>query len=313
MEKRQLNKQVSEIGRLLPMPLFAVAKTARGQLVSRRLYKLSQVSGLLSTQTPTEHQYLVLNPVSPAFTGLKPGLDSITTARLLMLDFDPLVPAPLEAQLLSAITNTLESLSGTPLHYPVNSGRGLQVWIPLPENSLTIPEAQLLVKGLVNYLREEMATSLSECGYMLDPSCAELSHLARFPGSINPKTGRRAHFLDARGTEPISLSVLDKIKAQPVHVMEPTSLPPTSSPWYTDAILNALGTNNRAFINYGTSSARESRHVRAWSAAKQLKDSGCDADLAAYLLWQGAEKCEPSLNLSDPGYIKRLVKELWTP
>lgn len=199
-----------------------------------------------------------------------------------------------------------------PTHLAVNSGRGLQLWFKVANAYMRTPdEWQRIIKGVTKHVKRQFIIDTTYNGYIIDDACAELSHLARLPGTINHKTGTYAEpIMTMHGTD-LDIEELLRFMEPPAEPASISKLPPPNSKWYREAVLNGLSSQNRAFIRNGTDSGVESRHKRAFMCGVQLFEAGCDADLASYFLFQGAENSSPNLNLSDPGCIRRLVKEIW--
>lgn len=310
-----LRNQMQTCFNELDKPLAVMAKTPYKSVIGTRAHTFEGLYRWVECGVNTDDIYVCLNP-SKQSPSAKPSLEDITDFKWMMLDFDPhptLMRNYTPKDLLYKLTPQLREFFGhLPSFRAVDSGRGLQIWFPVNSGSSFDKDyCQRLIKGTTAALRSFLISDTAYYGYILDDACAELSHLARLPGTMNQKTKNYAKLLWTNIEHSLLITELAKWVAPAPPPPEPVQLPPANSKWFKHAIINGLYLSNRDFIRSGVNTDTESRHKRACSCARQLFELGCDADLGMYLLYEGAEKCSPSLNLSDPGYIRRLVKETW--
>lgn len=299
-------------------PVNAMAKTPYGSAIGTRAMNPEALFKWAQAGIELDNIYVCLNP-SSNLSSAKPSLETITKCSWMMLDFDPhptLFRGISPSELYKAIMEPEclpKFFGGTlPTHLAIDSGRGLQLWIKLDnDRNYPLNVCGRIVKGITTAIRGHLICDQTIKGYILDDACAELSHLARLPGTINQKTKRVAHILKYHKEEPLSLDAMSIYAAAAPEPPSISALPPTGSKWYHHAVFNGLTIYNRDFIRGGVDTAVESRHKRAYACAKQLFEVGCDADLAAFMLYGAAERCTPNLNHSDPGCIRKLVKEIW--
>lgn len=307
LRRNQMQAACAEIG----YPINLMAKTPFGQAIGTRAENFEALYRWVEAGVGKDSIYLVLNPSSPTHSA-KPGLADITDFEWLLLDFDPYFDGPLPTNPTDLYyvvqPQLLEFFKYLPTHIAVDSGRGLQIWLKVDNNGLYYMDVcNRMVKGVTKALK---AFLLTPC-FKLDDACAELSHLARLPGTLNHKVHRAAKTILFYNSKPLKCTdLMGWIEPPPEPVNRP-SLPAVGSKWYEQAVRNGLSVFNRDFLRNGVDSSIESRHKRAFACAKALFEVGCDSDLAAYLLYGAAEASTPSLNLSDPGCIRRLVKEIW--
>jgi hypothetical protein len=259
--------------------------------------------------------YVSLNPSSRSC--IKPSKDDITHLSCVGIDIDPhkdakeidIEPAA------RALDSALTSFTSTPnSHIILSSGRGIWAWVFIEPRPLLTTEdresADSLIKGFTaSFIQTH--SHLSNHGN-IDSSCAELSRIARCPGTINHKSGNQAHIcIDYYPIKPLPYEEFSKLGS----ALAPAyGLPEPPSPITGRSIHEIVphcNVTSRQFILLGVDSATESRHRRLFSAAKNLLELGIEPDIAEYMLWSGAERCLPNLNVSDPGVVRRMVRQVW--
>lgn len=258
--------------------------------------------------------YVSLNPSSRSC--IKPAKSDITHLSCVGIDLDPHKNSDFELEpaakaLDSAVFNFLESPNS---HCIISSGRGIWAWVFIQPkhlaNDVDREEADALIKGFTSSFIDA-SPHLSKFG-TIDTSCAELSRIARCPGTINHKVNQNAHIcIDYFPISPLSF---DNFKALGESEAPSIGRPQPPSPITGRSIHEIVphcNTTSRQFILLGVDSSMESRHRRLYSSAKNLFELQIEPDLAEFMLWSGAERCIPNLNISDPGIVRRIVRQVW--
>jgi hypothetical protein len=259
--------------------------------------------------------YVSLNPA--ARSCIKPSKEDITHLSCVGIDLDPHKDTGSLAYVDAArqLDNLMAQFTGSPnSHVILSSGRGLWAWVFIEPKPLTTTtereEADLLIKGFTSAFIAA-APSLSKFG-IIDSACAELSRIARCPGTTNHKTNLEAFIcVDFFPVERISYTRFEELSAP---LAPSRGLPQPPSPITGRSIHEIVphcNTTSRQFILLGVDSTIESRHRRLFSAAKNLLELGIEPDIAEYMLWSGAERCVPNLNIADPGVVRRMVRQVW--
>lgn len=259
--------------------------------------------------------YVSLNPSGRSC--IKPSKDDITHLSCIGIDIDPhkeskaveLEPAA------RALDTAISEFVGSPnSHIVISSGRGIWGWLFVEPKPLTTTEereeADALIKGFTAAFCNS-APHLSRYGH-IDSACAELSRIARCPGTINHKSGSAAHIcIDYYPVDRLPFLKFEELAA-PLAPSRGAPQPPSPITGRSiHEIVPHCNVTSRQFILLGVDSSTESRHRRLFSAAKNLLELGIEPDIAEYMLWSGAERCIPNLNVSDPGVVRRMVRQVW--
>lgn len=259
--------------------------------------------------------YVSLNPSSRSC--IKPSKEDITHLSCVGIDLDPHkdVKTVDYMQAAQALDSAIARFTGSPnSHIILSSGRGIWAWVFIQPKPLASTEereeADALIKGFTAAF-SSYASHLSKFG-LIDSACAELSRIARCPGTTNHKTGSEAFIcVDFFPVERLSFSRFEELAAP---LAPSRGLPQPPSPINGRSIHEIVphcNVTSRQFILLGVDSSTESRHRRLFSAAKNLLELGIEPDIAEYMLWSGAERCIPNLNVSDPGVVRRMVRQIW--
>lgn len=250
--------------------------------------------------------FLVLNPCTGSG---KPSIDDITSVRRMMLDFDPKPDAPNNDWTFpyDELTGLLAEY-GVSFHYDVpviQSGRGIQFWVPVRQGDLSVRECHQAFKVIGKRVAEIF---LDNPHWMFDTTCCDVSRIVRCPGTINHKTGRLASIaipphIPGRSGGSIDLATIDLPDAP--QQFDPV---PQATWMYIAPRIHHFNIN---FLLSGTSARRESRHGRLYNCAKDLLHAGLSKNVATSLLRHGAQLCTPNLLHDDPDAVHRVVEQLW--
>ena len=260
--------------------------------------------------------FVCLNPSTCDKT--KPAKSDITAISCIGLDVDPIAASgqPLDHALVGRHLSTIisEFFGQSNNHVLVNSGRGLWAWLfvettPLDSDAQR-DEADAAVKGFTDAVGE-FSPALRQLGH-IDSASAEISRVARCPGTVNHKNGQPASIiLDFYPIEPVRWSRVCEI-AQPFRTARESAGTPTlvSGSSLLD-IAPHMNMTSRQFAMCGIDHSVKSRHAVLFATAKNLWELGVTEDLAEYILWSGASRCIPNLNKSDPGIVHKVVVQVW--
>lgn len=261
--------------------------------------------------------YLSLN-TTQNYRGAKPGFDNITHLGCIGIDIDPFPGQRLRvtevADELERVTKQL--LQADNCHIIIHSGRGVWLWILVQPVAITaafpVEDADLFVKAVTHYYIESSA-KLRELG-IIDTASAEISRIARCPGTKNMRSGQLAYILLDREPESrISLASLGHLippfRERYTQMVQPSDLGLSD----TDirSVAPALNLTSRQFLLCGADKAVESRHRRLFSTAKNMQELGIPEDRAAALLALAASRCTPNLLKDDPTALPAVLKRLW--
>lgn len=242
--------------------------------------------------------YILLNPAEN-FYGVKPPVSAITHLRWVLLDIDPKAP---NADVMAARYDVMAALEGLLGALPeeavvrLDTGRGQQVWVPLFEPVAVTEETDGLVKAFVQHIAKQVP---GQTGCIVDTSCAELSRVARMPGTTNTKTGRLARF-DFSFAD----FVVPRLTINMMRSVEPIPAPLSSLPLpehpNMGQIIARLNRTATEFLLLGTRhSTTDSRHAAMFATAKQLREMGLSVDIARGMLLTGAALCVPPLEVAE--------------
>lgn len=261
--------------------------------------------------------YVCLNPSFKA-SG-KPSQKDITFVEWMVLDIDPMPKGPsyrYSCSVLDIVAPLLledYNLVAYEHYAVVNTGRGLQLWLPVKQGNLTCSQADRVIKGLTASIRDKIEENLNEIGYHVDTSCADIARVVRLPGTINHKTGRRATFM---GRVPeISAAGIDLEQFQNLAVAEhepPKPLAAASMFYLAPALLPI----NLETLLRGTDTSYESRHKRLYALAKNLQELGVDRAYGTSLTWRAAKRCVPSFLPTNPTHVSEIyniISQAWGP
>lgn len=272
-----------------------------------------------ATEQSGWHFYVSLNPVGPTARA-KPAKTDITALTCIGLDIDLphnargpdfiTVANALRLSLFNVFQRPAEDCFYTMIH----SGCGLWAWLFLDPYPIITQqdrdEADFLIRGVTEavFNGHPDLRRLAKC----DMACAELSRIARCPGTMNFKSWLLARFIDPvqpNGTLPLS-TIRSVASASGVSRVRPPK-PPIAAVKSLKDLVPKLNTTSRQFVLFGVQSVDESRHRRLYSTAKNLHELGVSRELAGTALMTGAMNCTPDLLLDDPSCVENVLKQIW--
>ncbi len=273
--------------RYLTGPGWRYGMARRGGSVVHIPLKRGEDLAALIEDHPELDIYVSINPIE---AGQLRRAKHVTHLQHVLIDIDPTEDndnpsprAPIE-HLISLLPADLAAAL-----FIVDSGRGVQAWLGCVPREIRNTDAPL-VAGWLRWLAEEWDLP----GWKIDTSTSDLSRLARVPGTINSKTGRRASVI----RQPFLRADWDWLEAHAHAVVEPKHITsPESSAggikmgkFLPFKMLRGLVTlTARQFLEGDV--AEGGRHKAAYAAAKSLQELGVESARARRFLKEGAEGC----------------------
>lgn len=216
----------------------------------------------------------------------RPSADFVPSIQAILVDLDPLPgelgTSPLDADIVEdALINLGVWRRQMQLVY---SGRGYQWWILLDHAPVE------LAARIPTFLRRVAERSQLTTS-MVDLSCADLPRLARMPGTVNPRTGRKAEFISGVKAQPALWPWL--LDCEPLPPPPPIEVPAISSlSW--QVYFYHLTLSARKYILEGCEKGR--RHQQAFATAASLHDVGAAATVAFDAVAFGNDLCSEPLS-----------------
>jgi hypothetical protein len=240
--------------------------------------------------------YVTLNPSQGL--GVKASSSDITHWRRILIDIDPVAP---DASPSLAAGYTLGSLikflpnSATSFITTIDSGRGHQLWVEIEETLIQGRAHARRIEGAISSLYH----SINHCvgGCRIDPSCSDLSRVARCPGTVNQKTGQLATILRRYSSWPLTgLPAKVILTAFPEETERPTKKLLKFSLKIGD-LLPYLSQRAANYLTEGVGSP--GRHSAAYAAAKSLQELGVAEENAEKMVQMGGRLCRPPLSETE--------------
>jgi len=251
--------------------------------------------------------YVTLNP-STFSRRIKASSADITHWRRILIDIDPVTKEakedPHEALLAGGmvashiseiIPGSLKALS------VISSGRGCQMWLEIEPTKIESNEHRQRIERATSHFLRLIDTH--ECGCRVDPSCSDLSRVARCPGTTNQKNGGLAYFIyPTVGLTPIPAeAILSLAPNEPIVEHEsPQSFTGLAQ------MLPHIGQRPATFLTEGVSTP--GRHSAAYAASASLRELGIPESQAVALVIAGGSYCRPILR---PLEISRIVAKAY--
>jgi len=267
--------------------------------------------------------YVSLNPVKDSCRGAKPAKTDIAALACIGMDLDlhgkncTFERATEVANgLILSVLNVFKRPLDDRFYAIIRSGGGVWLWLFVEPQVLTTQEdrdeADYLIRGVTEVVFDghPVLRELAVC----DMSCAEISRIARCPGTMNYKRGIYADFVDyIQPNCRLSLAEVKKVAMASTAKVARTGSAPAQPITSTSLqqLVPKLNTTSKQFILLGVSKEDESRHRRLFSTAKHLAEIGVPKALALEALMAGATLSRPSLLKDDPHCINNILKQLW--
>lgn len=233
--------------------------------------------------------YVAPNPASTR-AGTRHNAEQVTHWSWFVMDIDPVGPFPRPAVVVDYVLGKLWTWTGIDFsrRRPViiDSGRGMQVWIRLPDvpldeeggpGDLACVALPRLVARVTNgwwlkRLADEVGT-MEDC--RIDTTCADLPRVMRCPGTVNQKTGNVTSLLVD------SAEVFEELPrilsaAVPPELFEPQPIItlPAGTPW--QAVFCHLTLRAQDYLTNGKD--EPGRHDTAFHVALTLAEAGLPRD-----------------------------------
>lgn len=261
--------------------------------------------------------YLSLNAPHGLFKGTKPSKTDILRLNTLGIDIDIVDSTPEKQEAAQHIvTDICYTLFPRKRFMIVDSGRGLWVWLRTLGIPYETPEQRadidLILRAFVRHFAFANALRLASFDGQVDESCAEISRLARCPGTINHKNGRTAAIVSMNSSLSTGALTLDELREFAGPFMDMLRLQPAPAPGppLVDmaTILTHLNLTSRQFVMHGTHHSVESRHRRLFSTACNMVELNVPQEVAAPMLYDAAARCTPRLESSA---VDRVLRDVW--
>ena len=282
--------------------------------------------------------YVQMNPTK------KKGAGRVSTADIshwnwFLVDLDPISETPKLELAKEFVEMFVANYLGVkqPRYTLIDSGRGWQMWFPLPSMSLTYKDGPIEAKIIVhqaplardfeledfdetntrelfirdaapramsywlNFLKDRMELTLPDCGVTIDTSVSDLPRVMRLPYTENFKTGRPTSVLRS-AAKMFNPGLGGKlISYAPYKVWKQAEYEayemPEDASWLHYLLHPGMKVNARIYLTEGVSEG--GRHKAATAALLTLKELGCNVTQAeAALLW-GARLCSPPLEARE--------------
>lgn len=235
--------------------------------------------------------YVVLNPTDSNFCGNKPADIDILDQRFILIDYDAIEDNISAEHILSA-ANRIRFYADSWIS--LWTGRGFQRWyhaVPSTNKHLAVHHAKYLINvcseswehGVSPYALTGPLPKGTKFKFKVDFCTHDLSRLARWPNTINWKTGLRGTVLG------YSKWVCDRDNW-------PLPPPPPPDPKPVNKNLTSLS-QLAPHLNHTSSKflidgwVGLGRHTAAYATARNLKEIGIDEKTARGLVLAGAANC----------------------
>ena len=237
--------------------------------------------------------YVTLNPSKGL--GVKASSSVITHWERILIDIDPVAtdasPALAAGHTLGNILKNFPNIDWAKAVTVIDSGRGHQIWIEVESTPIKGREHAQRIEQVMSSLFHRINHSFGGC--RIDPSCSDLSRVARCPGTVNQKTGARATIMHRYSTWPLT-----PIPAAAILAAFPDEPPlskgaPMASLKIGD-LLPHLSQRAANFLTEGVGSP--GRHAAAYAAAASLRDLGVGEKDATPMVVTGGRLCRPPMN-----------------
>ena len=328
-------EQAEEVFELLGHPFLRVfARDRSGRTMGETILDPRQLATWSGFWTERGFNlYVQMNPTKRKGTGRVSTAD-ISHWNWFLVDLDPISETPKLDLAKEFVEMFMYNYLGIKhLHYTlIDSGRGWQMWFPLPLQPLRWQDGPMDMKIAVhtqplprmfeledfdetntievflreaapramsywlNFLKERMELVLPACGVTIDTSVSDLPRVMRLPYTENFKTGRPTSIL--RKQIGINVGLGNKLIAYaPYKVWKKEEYDAyemaDNATWHHYLTHPGMKVNARIYLTEGVSEG--GRHKAATAALLTLKELGCDAtQVEAALLW-GARLCSPQL------------------
>jgi len=234
--------------------------------------------------------YAHLNP--SCGNGLKASSRQVTDWQRFLIDLDPISPEIDATVAIWRVLDVAETMIPSIKYsaHVLDSGRGAQAWVEI--GSLPHLDKREVERATGEFLRQLRREWDGRYGFRIDSVTYDLARIARLPGTINTKTGRRARFIGAALYRLPSDIILRMFKPPP---LEEIARPKNASNLIAvSAHLNGL---TREFLHNGVEEG--DRHHAANAAARSLFNVGMEYDSVLHWVRRGARKCRPRLSDGD--------------
>jgi len=233
--------------------------------------------------------YVAPNPASTR-AGTRHRAEQVTHWSWFLMDIDPVEPVADPGPVVDYVLGKLWSWTGIDFERRrpliINSGRGMQIWVRLPDVPLDETDGPGDLAGValprlvarvtngwwLNRLAEEVGTMN---GCRIDTTCADLPRVMRCPGTVNQKTGRYTN-LTIDSSEVFEELPRILSAAVPPELFEPQPIItlPEGTPW--QHVFVHLTLRAQDYLTYGKE--EPGRHDTMFHVALTLAEAGLPRD-----------------------------------
>lgn len=225
--------------------------------------------------------YLCPNPTTARS---KPTTSEILATRWLVLDFDFNCGSGELVEAWAGLCTSLNEVRRPT--WLVRTGRGLHAWYELDN----WPTESRPARAAMRWFQAQLPSG----SWHLDPTCADISHVFRMPGTKNTRSGSMAEIVQERADTKLESGFLEAaLASMPEEPPPPKVVLPES--YEAFRLLSLLPPTARRFLQEGIKSSERSRHQAAFATGAALGELEVAPDAAAAMAEEGARLCVPRL------------------
>lgn len=232
--------------------------------------------------------FVTLNPSRGL--AMRASLDTVTGWRAVLVDLDLDGGTSVTTRDLDDVVAAASLLLGVELAPAIiDTGRGMHLWLLFDE----IPAPSWAGAATRQFLNA-LARAVANDRWHVDTGVSDLARLARLPGSVNSRTGRRVQVLTPGVSAPGIPGALEagfRRTDLSAHERSVTSIVDASAPW--GLFLHVITESAARFLSEGAPNG--SRHDALCRTAFSLRDHGCGEDGLVQALLFGNQLCEEPL------------------
>lgn len=240
--------------------------------------------------------YVTLNPTNERACK-RINTDDVTKWGFIFLDFDPLdvenqTPMP---DFIAAVRQVFSVIDPDLKPAIINSGRGVQMWVRLPEYPCDSPTERAQCAAVNRGFLLRFRDVVTPLGWRLD-MLSDLARIARLPGSMNQRNGAFAAILDPGTVAPtVTLDWLIQNFYRPLPISSPVTNYSQDATW--EQVKDDLPFRAQRFLTYGATAGE--RHETCFHVCKSLHERGVTEESALEALCWGNEACKEPLQMFE--------------
>lgn len=282
--------QLSLYGRLLQYPVTYFAKhQSHGTIGGYARSEPAFVRAIRNLQELGYDCFCNINPTQAV--AKKAKRSEVLSFSRILLDFDPVATGDgIDWERLRRDIDLVEMECTSVIH----TGRGIHLYLHLTPIVLTNDEHRLNVERATAWFLRGIAAALPDnTGARLDVTTSDLARVARCPGTINSKCGRRAQLLQvAKHRMPLSFTE-DLLRNAPRQRLPEPKVGASCDSSNLFQLLPHLTELAQRYLCEGAPEGR--RHHDAFATARSLREHGVPQDRALTWVQLGGSRCSPDL------------------